>query len=92
MRLNVDVITSFETPDVELTEKLLEEELKKSNRKIVVLDDDPTGVQTVHDVCVYTDWKKETLLNAFREEDRLFFILTNSRDKCKMFFCFLSFL
>ena len=79
MRLNVDVITSFETPDVELTEKLLEEELKKSNRKIVVLDDDPTGVQTVHDVCVYTDWKKETLLNAFREEDRLFFILTNSR-------------
>ena len=79
MRLNANVITSYETPDLELTERLLKEEVQKSNRKIVVLDDDPTGVQTVHDVCVYTDWKKETLLNAFRQEDRLFFILTNSR-------------
>ena len=72
MRLNANVITSYETPDLELTERLLKEEVQKSNRKIVVLDDDPTGVQTVHDVCVYTDWKKETLLNAFRQEDRLF--------------------
>lgn len=47
--------------------------------KIVVLDDDPTGVQTVHDVPVYTDWEEKTLLEAFAGSDQMFFILTNSR-------------
>ena len=32
----------------------LSEAQNSLNRKIVVLDDDPTGVQTVHDVYVYT--------------------------------------
>ena len=49
------------------------------NRKIVVLDDDPTGVQTVHDVYVYTRWDRETMTAAFREPDTMFFVLTNSR-------------
>ncbi|GAI77292.1 unnamed protein product, partial [marine sediment metagenome] len=25
-------------------------------RKIIVLDDDPTGIQTVHSIPVYTSW------------------------------------
>ena len=57
----------------------LTEALNSLNRKIVVLDDDPTGVQTVHDVYVYTRWDKETLTEAFRAPERMFFILTNSR-------------
>ncbi len=48
-------------------------------RKIVVLDDDPTGVQTVHDVLVLTKWNKELLLEAFHHPESLFFILTNTR-------------
>ena len=48
-------------------------------RKIVVLDDDPTGIQTVHDVYVYTRWDRETLLEAFRAPEQMFFVLTNSR-------------
>ncbi|AJD90232.1 hypothetical protein JMA_09150 [Jeotgalibacillus malaysiensis] len=47
--------------------------------KIVVLDDDPTGVQTVHSVSVYTDWEKETIERGFQEDNQIFFILTNSR-------------
>lgn len=47
--------------------------------KIVVLDDDPTGVQTVHGVSVYTDWTEETITSGFQEENQIFFILTNSR-------------
>ena len=57
----------------------LTEALNSLNRKIVVLDDDPTGVQTVHDVYVYTRWDKEILTEAFRAPERMFFILTNSR-------------
>ncbi len=48
-------------------------------QKVVVLDDDPTGVQTVHDVYVYTDWKAESLTRAFEAPEKMFFVLTNSR-------------
>lgn len=48
-------------------------------RKIVVLDDDPTGIQTVHGVSVYTDWSLPSIRAGFAEQEELFFILTNSR-------------
>ena len=47
--------------------------------KIVVLDDDPTGVQTVNGVSVYTDWSIESVMQGFKESSRMFYILTNSR-------------
>ena len=53
--------------------------LKDFHRKIVVLDDDPTGVQTVHDISVYTDWSEDSIAAGFAEENSMFFILTNSR-------------
>lgn len=58
---------------------VLKEEAEKNRRKLIVLDDDPTGVQTVHDISVYTDWSLESLRSGFAEEHDLFFILTNSR-------------
>jgi uncharacterized protein YgbK (DUF1537 family) len=48
------------------------------NRLILVLDDDPTGVQTVHGVYVYMQWSEEILLHIFTHE-RLAFIQTNTR-------------
>ncbi len=65
--------------DPEGAGKLLASRLEKSGRKLVVLDDDPTGIQTVHDVSVYTDWSQESIDAGFQEENRTFFILTNSR-------------
>ncbi|KAK8470446.1 hypothetical protein PHAVU_004G150100 [Phaseolus vulgaris] len=54
--------------------------LKESNSKIlVVLDDDPTGTQTVHDIEVLTEWTIESLVEQFRKSPKCFFILTNSR-------------
>ncbi|MBD0379270.1 four-carbon acid sugar kinase family protein [Paenibacillus sedimenti] len=49
------------------------------NKKIIVLDDDPTGVQTVHDVDVLTQWDKELLREAFNKPETVFYILTNTR-------------
>ena len=57
----------------------LSEALFGLNRKIVVLDDDPTGVQTVNGIYVYTTWDEHTLLEAFRAPEQMFFLLTNSR-------------
>ena len=46
---------------------------------IVVLDDDPTGTQTVHDIPVLTNWKLPTIIDEFNKQTPLFFLLTNSR-------------
>ncbi len=59
--------------------RALEQQLKNFNKKIVVLDDDPTGIQTVHGVSVFTDWSKESMVEGFNEQSPVFFILTNSR-------------
>ena len=60
-------------------ETILETELLNNERKIIVLDDDPTGVQTVHGISVYTGWSTENIEAGFNENNSLFFILTNSR-------------
>ncbi|MFC5713871.1 four-carbon acid sugar kinase family protein [Thalassorhabdus alkalitolerans] len=56
-----------------------EELYRQFKHKIIVLDDDPTGVQTVHGVSVYTNWDLTSIENGFNEENQMFFILTNSR-------------
>ncbi len=49
--------------------------------KLVVLDDDPTGTQTVYDVPVLTTWEVETLRAEFSGPHPCFYILTNSRSQ-----------
>ena len=51
----------------------------ESGTKIVVLDDDPTGNQTVHSVAVLTEWSQLSLEKALSEPDAVFYVLTNSR-------------
>ena len=47
--------------------------------KIVVLDDDPTGCQTVHDIRVLFQWDEASLRGALTSSDKLFYVLTNIR-------------
>lgn len=49
--------------------------------KIIVLDDDPTGSQTVHRCLLLTCWDIETLSVGLNDEATLFFILTNTRSQ-----------
>lgn len=77
--ISAEILSRFPAVDEKKVDELLEKKLAALNRKIVVLDDDPTGVQTVHDIYVYTDWSEETMLKAFNDEHSMFFILTNSR-------------
>ncbi|KAL2923044.1 L-threonate dehydrogenase [Bienertia sinuspersici] len=48
-------------------------------KPLVVLDDDPTGTQTVHDIEVLTEWNVGALVDQFKKKPKCFFILTNSR-------------
>ncbi len=52
---------------------------KGLNRTCIVVDDDPTGNQTVYDIPLLTAWDLETLINEFKNETPVFFLLTNSR-------------
>lgn len=78
-RQPVSLLDSWAAPDSAAIRRDLQEELRHFGRKVVVLDDDPTGVQTVHDVSVYTDWTEETFRAGLESSDPLFFVLTNSR-------------
>lgn len=52
---------------------------KQSGHKLIVLDDDPTGVQTVHDLFVITDWSKEWIRQGLADDRHVLYILTNTR-------------
>lgn len=47
--------------------------------KIIVLDDDPTGSQTVHSCLLLTRWDVDTLKEGLLDNSPLFFVLTNTR-------------
>jgi uncharacterized protein YgbK (DUF1537 family) len=49
------------------------------NTKIIVIDDDPTGSQTVHGCLLLTRWDPDTLIEAFQDASPLFFVLSNTR-------------
>lgn len=53
--------------------------VRADGRKVVVLDDDPTGTQTVHDIPVLTEWGVEALTAELRNDLPCFYLLTNSR-------------
>ncbi|KAL5322143.1 hypothetical protein ACEPPN_010113 [Leptodophora sp. 'Broadleaf-Isolate-01'] len=46
---------------------------------LIILDDDPTGTQTCHDIPVLTVWDIPTLTSELHRSPHGFFILTNSR-------------
>ena len=78
-KLKLSVFDEYKAVDETAVNGRLARSLQKLGRKIVVLDDDPTGVQTVHGVHVYTNWDKPSLTAGFQEENSIFFVLTNSR-------------
>ena len=53
--------------------------IERVNRKVIVLDDDPTGTQTVHDVPVVTRWSVEHLARELLDPSAASYVLTNSR-------------
>jgi uncharacterized protein YgbK (DUF1537 family) len=57
----------------------IQSQVRASERKVVVLDDDPTGTQTVHGIPVLTEWSVASLRAELANDLPCFYILTNSR-------------
>ena len=62
MALDAKILKTFPSVDETAVDALLQAEIAKNQKKIVVLDDDPTGVQTVHDISVYTDRDRKSVV------------------------------
>jgi uncharacterized protein YgbK (DUF1537 family) len=60
---------------------LIRRSIAARRNKLVVLDDDPTGTQTVHDVPVLTEWSVASLRAEFENDLPCFYVLTNSRSQ-----------
>jgi len=56
----------------------IREAFARADSTLIVMDDDPTGCQTVHDIPILTAWPVEALRAEFGCSP-VFFILTNSR-------------
>ena len=57
----------------------IQEQLAARPHKLVVLDDDPTGTQTVHGVPVLTEWPVAALADELANDLPAFYVLTNTR-------------
>ena len=57
----------------------IRKEIEANPTQVFVLDDDPTGSQTVRDVSLLTDWSVESIVNEFSMPEEASFLLINSR-------------
>jgi uncharacterized protein YgbK (DUF1537 family) len=53
--------------------------MNKMQPKIIVIDDDPTGSQTVHSCLLLMKWDVNTLMQGLQDSAPIFFILGNTR-------------
>ncbi len=64
---------------IEGARALIRARIAASRTRVVVIDDDPTGTQTVHGVRVLLSWPVRALRSLLAGGDPLFYLCTNSR-------------
>lgn len=74
-----DILNKYPSPKNESLRSEISEILRNQNIKLIILDDDPTGIQTVHDCLLLTNWKSENLATAFCDNTPFFYLLANTR-------------
>ncbi len=81
MRLSYsETMRSLPPPWKEDLVAAIREAFAAAKATLIVMDDDPTGCQTVHDIPILTAWPVKALRTEF-ERSPAFFILTNSRSQ-----------
>lgn len=73
------VAYQYPAEEIRRMRQLLQEGIAQDDRVYVVIDDDPTGGQTVHDIEVYTAWDEQSIWDGLTQARRMFYIMTNSR-------------
>jgi uncharacterized protein YgbK (DUF1537 family) len=80
--LEADILAAFPA-EVQIPARLVADAVAASSavtpKMLVVLDDDPTGTQSVSDLPVLTSWDVEDFIWAFGQEKPAVYVLTNTR-------------
>lgn len=79
MNLNANILQSFPQVNENDIDQLLNVEISRNRRKMIVIADDSFGTQTLDGTSVFTDWSIDNIRKGFLENRGMFFILTNSR-------------
>ena len=66
-------------PNVESLVSEIRRSVDDPASRLLVLDDDPTGVQTMQNIEIVTAWEPDLIERTLREQSRLLYVLTNSR-------------
>jgi uncharacterized protein YgbK (DUF1537 family) len=66
-------------PDVTPLISEIRRSLEDPVNRVVVLDDDPTGVQTMQNIDILTTWEPDLVSRMLEEQTRILYLLTNSR-------------
>lgn len=73
-----EIFGKLPPPWPEPLEDAIRARLGRRSDRLVVLDDDPTGTQTVHEVPVLAEWTEDALEDELARSP-VFYVLTNSR-------------
>lgn len=73
------LLASLPQPWSESLLPIIQQQLAVGQRSLIVLDDDPTGTQTVYDLPVLTEWTVAALAAELAQGTPTFYVLTNSR-------------
>jgi len=76
--LEADLLAGF-PPEVAVAAAVVAASVAEEGRVLVVLDDDPTGTQSVADLPVLTRWEVDDLRWALEQGAAAFYVLTNTR-------------
>ena len=74
--ISLDQLLADQPPELDVGTNL---DQIQAGRRLVILDDDPTGTQTIADLPVLTSWSVADLQWALRQPTTGFFVLTNTR-------------
>ncbi len=77
--MNLDALLSEFPPSRHLDPAVIADRVRRSHSVLIVLDDDPTGTQSVADLPVLASWEVEDFHWAFDTGAPAVYVLTNSR-------------
>jgi uncharacterized protein YgbK (DUF1537 family) len=75
---DAELLAAF-PPEVAVSAAEVAASVAESGRTLVVLDDDPTGTQSVADLPVLTGWSVDDFRWAFAQQSPAVYVLTNTR-------------
>ena len=79
-RISTSILKTIKQPSSSISSwPKLRENVAAEQVRLVVLDDDPTGCESIYDVNILLDYSVQSIVKQMKRDDKIFYILTNTR-------------